>query len=427
MQGVASKNAPHISVVIPHYAFAGLAFFAITVLLCLHPDSLTQHHFNPKLLSITHIAVLGWISMVIFGALYQIIPVILEVKLYSEFLAKLNFALLIAGTATLSYGFWTQQHSTWLLTGGIILLPAVLIFAFNVWMSGHQSSKASIEKLFILTSVVWLLITASVGLALVINLFLPWLPVSHLELLKLHAHAGAIGWFLLLIIGVASRLLPMFLVAHNLNKTKLTVTYGLVNAGLILLLIGFYFESGLLVKLSGGIIFSGVLVFLWFIIVAFRKRLKQSLDIGMQQTALSFLILIVPALLFFIFSFKGEKSGSLIMSFPLAYGSSIFLGFISSLILGQTFKTLPFIVWLDKYRGKVGKMKVPMPKDLYSHKVAVAQLWLYTIGFILMMGGILLAHETVIRVAACFLLITAALYNFNVLKIIFHKPDYHVE
>jgi len=71
MQGVASNNAPSPRVVIPHFIFGGFILLVISLLIVAFPTIFTQHFINPKLLSITHLAVLGWVTMVIFGALYN--------------------------------------------------------------------------------------------------------------------------------------------------------------------------------------------------------------------------------------------------------------------------------------------------------------------------------------------------------------------
>jgi len=94
MNQIASQNAPSPKVVIPHYAFGGLTWLAVTLLIVFNPEAFTQHFFNPELLAITHLLVLGWITMIIFGALYQLLPVIMEVKLYSEPFAIASFIML---------------------------------------------------------------------------------------------------------------------------------------------------------------------------------------------------------------------------------------------------------------------------------------------------------------------------------------------
>lgn len=84
MQGLKTDLAPSKGIVIPHFIFAAVSFFIFTVLLVLTLGDLTGNFFQPSLLALTHIAVLGWGTMIIFGALYQLIPVVMEAALYSE-------------------------------------------------------------------------------------------------------------------------------------------------------------------------------------------------------------------------------------------------------------------------------------------------------------------------------------------------------
>ena len=92
MTQIASENAPSPMVVVPHYIFGGLTLLIVSLLIVFHPEAFTQHFFNPKLLAISHLLALGWISMIIFGALYQLLPVILEVKQRSPGKVFLCFA-----------------------------------------------------------------------------------------------------------------------------------------------------------------------------------------------------------------------------------------------------------------------------------------------------------------------------------------------
>jgi hypothetical protein len=421
MQGIASDNAPHPSVVVPHFAAGALVLPVILILLLFHPDALTQHYFNPKLLAITHLCTLAWISMVIFGALYQIIPVILEVRLHSELLAKWSFAGLLSGTVMLSISFWYMKTGVWMIGAAVLLLLTVAGFSLNVLLSARQSSKVNLEARFIRASVYWLLFTALAGLLLAINLFRAFLPVSHLEFLKLHAHAGIAGWFLLLIMGVGSKLIPMFLVVHHLDKRKLNFAFWTINAALVLMLTGFYAGIETAVTLGGLLLISGLVAFIWYLAEAYRHRVKANLDAGMQQTALAFGLIVVPVLLFFIFQFSNKTKAASFGALPAVYGSSIFLGFVTALILGQTFKTLPFIIWLQRYRKMIGKAKVPMPKDLYSHKLVKLQMWFYTAGFLTLLAGMLLSQQIVIQSGASLLLGATLFYSYNVFRIIFHK------
>lgn len=422
MQQIASQNAPSPGIVIPHFLFGALTWIAVTALILFSPDAFTQHYFNPKLLSITHLLVLGWVSMMIFGALYQLIPVIMEVKLYSEKLALGSFILLASGSILLAIAFWNFWLGTIMHIAAALLITATSFFVVNVLVTGNKSSKKTIEKRFIQTSVIWLLFTVIAGITMAINLTHAFLTPSHLELLKLHANAGIVGWIIQLIIGVGSRLLPMFLVAHNLNAIKLKIAYFLINTGLVISVICLYVQWYPGIISSVIMIVMGVIAFLSFLLEAYRKRIKKRLDIGMKQSALSFLTLTMPIALIVLFLFGPEQLSFLTLQMAIAYGSTLLIGFITLLIMGQTYKTLPFIIWLNVYRNKIGKGKIPFPKELYSEKIATAQLWCFVIGFTFFLIGVFIRNDVVVSLGGLTLLISALLYNYNVWKIVLHKP-----
>ncbi|MBU0696487.1 MAG: cytochrome C oxidase subunit I, partial [Bacteroidetes bacterium] len=70
-------------IVISHYLLAAINFLALAPMLALAVNDLGGHYFQPHLLAITHTAALGWGTVIIFGACYQLVPVILETELYS--------------------------------------------------------------------------------------------------------------------------------------------------------------------------------------------------------------------------------------------------------------------------------------------------------------------------------------------------------
>ncbi|MFC5269768.1 cytochrome C oxidase subunit I [Adhaeribacter terreus] len=406
-------------VVLPHYAFAALAFLALNVLLLFSTDAFGGHFFHPKLLTLTHIAALGWGTMIIFGALYQLLPVILEVPLYSAKLAKITFTLLASGTVLLAWAFWNFQVHWPLHVAGCALVLAFLLFNLNVMFTVRQVKKWAIETDFISTSGIWLFITGVIGLLMAINFQFPFLPESHLHYLKLHAHVGMAGWFLLLIIGVGSKLLPMFLLSHHVGTKKLHISYYLINLGLVLFAADhlffhtpYYFVYGLLVGL-------GMVLFALFVLDAYRKRVRKNQDAGMQQSLLAVVLMALPIVMVVAVSELVNMPEKLRLHLYLVYGISIFMGFISALILGQTFKTLPFIIWMHQYQHLVGKQPVPQPKDLYSDGLVKMQNYTYLGGFVVLLVGTALYHQKLILFGGSLLFFTALLYCGQVFKMLF--------
>src|ERR1039457_6036307 len=86
-----SKHAP--SILLPlRFMLAGLLALATGMAgLLFRPDLLATYHYNQYIISITHLFVLGWICTIVMGAIYQLVPVALETKLYSERLARWQF------------------------------------------------------------------------------------------------------------------------------------------------------------------------------------------------------------------------------------------------------------------------------------------------------------------------------------------------
>ena len=67
------------------------AFLFATFLILRNIPAFTKNYFNPHTLAITHIMALGWGTMMILGASHQLVPVLIEGKLYSNKLAITSF------------------------------------------------------------------------------------------------------------------------------------------------------------------------------------------------------------------------------------------------------------------------------------------------------------------------------------------------
>lgn len=107
----------------------------------------------------------------------------------------------------------------------------------------------------------------------------------------------------------------------------------------------------------------------------------------------------------------------------LLYGFCIFFGWLTAIILGMTFKTLPFIVWNKVYHTKAQNSKTPAPKELFSETIYQFMLYSYLIGFIIFIIGIISLIDLVLKVGAIALFTSAILYVYNTSKVIFHKPQ----
>ncbi|MCF6366816.1 MAG: hypothetical protein L3J35_11500 [Bacteroidales bacterium] len=422
--GLSTKNAPSPSIVLPHYAIGAIFFIIASVLMYFASGDLANSYIGPKVLSMTHIVILGWITIIIFGALYQLIPVVMEVKLFSETLAHISLYTLVPGTVLLAYSFWNSYivETLYMQAGGTLIFISIILFLVNAFMTALKTKQKTIENVFIVTSALWLTITVIFGILITMNTALQFIPKSNIELLKIHVHIGIVGWFMLLVIGVASTLLPMFFIAHKLNRKFLKLSYYFINIGLIALIVALYIDINSWTKIiSGLILLTGIIFFVKYNFDAYKKRLRKKLDIGMKLSVFAFVLLFLTLIFGVLSVINLDDLKNYNMSFNTAYGVSLLLGFLTSLILGQMYKTLPFIVWLKLYQDKVGKFKIPMPAHIYSERVANWHYYTFLIAFFTLLIGIFAKESIIIQVSSGAFLITASLYSYNTFKILFHK------
>lgn len=410
-------------VVLPFYGYAAVAFFAATLLLLLSATEITGHYFQPHNLAIVHIMALGWGTMMILGASHQLVPVLIEGRLYSNKLAYSSFILAALGIPLLAYGFYVFDMGLHTQCGGILICLAIMAYLVNLAMSMVKSKHENVHAFFVFTAAIWLLTTTIIGLLLIYNFSYPVFSKSSLVYLPLHAHIGIVGWFLLLITGIGSRLIPMFLISKYNNPKRLWWIYGLINGGLLVFIMNFLYadnKPGTIISLLA--IAAAIMLFGNYCYQSYQQRIRKKVDEQMKISLLSVLMMLVPVIFLVVIitllSLSGEENISLVIS----YGFIIFFGWITAIILGMTFKTLPFIVWNKVYHQLASKGKMPSPKDLFNNTVFRYMSVIYIFGFVLFTLGILLNNKIVLQVGACSLLVTSVLYNWNVIKLVMHKP-----
>lgn len=416
----ATHNSPDSRIVLPYYAAAAILFLAANLLLIFHYQELTAHYYQPLLLGIIHLIVLGFITTIIWGVLYQLLPVIFQTKLKSELLARINLLLHVCGTLLLTGSFLRPDLPPWIQwSGGLFLAFSVGVFGLNVLLTFFLKPEITIERLFILTSVGWLFVTLIFGLLMILNKYGVLYAVPHHLLLPVHIFAGLAGWVLQLIIGVSAVLFPLFLLNHGIDKRLLKWIYISLNSGLVTGIAGHLTEIYSL-KIAGiALITISVALYLLFTVYLFRKRLKRTTDDPMRFSLKAYWFFGGIVLLFTTTLFFGNIIGETNL-FKLFVALFLF-GFVSTLIYGQTFKTLPFIVWLKCYKTLVGKHSIPLPKELYNEQLVRLQYYAHLSGICLLLPGIATGYPVIIFSGTLLMLTGAILYCRNTLRLIFHK------
>jgi len=414
------KNTTH-KVVLPFYLYAALSFLVATVLLSFSTGAFTQHFFHPQILAITHVMALGWGTMIILGASHQLVPVLIEGKLYSVALAYASFVLAATGIPLLVYGFYFFDVGWPAQCGGILVNLAIVSYLVNLGYSMAKSKSENVHSVFIFMAALWLLLTTLVGLLLLYNFTGTILPNDSVHYLPLHAHMGIVGWFLLLVIGVGSRLVPLFLISKYSNDKLLWVIFILINGGMLTFIISFlYFPKNYYLLPVIAILFA-IGLFGYYCYQCYKQRIRKRVDEQMKISLLSVSMMLLPMTILFII-IGLQVFGNAKVNLVIVYGFVVFFGWITAIIFGMTFKTLPFIVWNKVYHLQAGLGQTPNPKDLFNSKIFLAMSLGYFVGFILFIFGIYLKNILMLNFASIFLIMAALLYNWNVIKLLIHQP-----
>lgn len=414
-ESIVSAYAPPFKIVSKYFIAAMVSFVVLNFLLLLNYSSMHGHHFQPKILSINHIATLGWITMIIFGAMFQLVPVVLETKLFSEMLAEIQFWIYLLGVIGLAYCFWVFETGIIMTLSAIILNLAMFIFSFNVALTMKSVKKWNLTAGYLAAAIFYLIVTAIVGLLLAINLWTPYIKVSHLQYLNLHAHIAFIGWISMVIMGVSYKLIPMFTLSHGYFLTHAKLAFWMINIGLFGIATTIFFEETTFLYYTFTLlVVLGIIFFLLQIYIIFKKRIRKKFDIGIKFSSVAYLMLGLTTALGTFIAFVNYEN---ILNLTLVYGYMIIFGYISMLIVGQMYKIVPFLVWYHKYSDKVGLAPVPVLKDMFNEKFAHIEFYLMFSAVLGSLYSLAFRSDIGLLISFSLMFISSIIFLFNMTAI----------
>jgi hypothetical protein len=411
---LATNLAPPFKIVIKYFVTAIFSFLVLNILLASNYNSFSGFYFQPKILALTHIATLGWITMTIFGALFQLIPVVLQVRLFSKVLAEIQFWIFSIGVVIFVYSFWFFNVAFPLTLGASLINLAVILFLINLIATLTRVKEWNITATYLSAALFYLFVTAAAGLLLAINLGYPYINGNHLIYIKYHLIIAVVGWVGMVIMGVTFKLVSMFTLTHNFSTTSGKWAFGLINAGLVGLNIELHSPNFIIFFMSAWLVAIGIFFFLYQVYIIFKDRIRRKLDAALKYTRAAFIFFGVSTLFgisFLIFNYSN------VMNITLVFGYLIFFGFISMLIVGQMYKIIPFLTWYHKYSSKAGLEKVPTLKEMYNEKISYIEYYMMFASVIGVPVFLLLKLNTIVLIFFIIMLCSVIMFVFNMIKI----------
>ena len=377
MNQISREFAPPFALIAPFFK-SGILFYLMGLIVAFG-YTFDKSYLDFSIIAWVHLVLLGFVMMIIFGALAQLIPVVLEVgHAFVDFFYIIR-TLLFLGAIVLVFGFINSINV--LPLAGIALLIAMITFSTNLHYTLKKSPLNTLVVRIIKMANIYLIIGSLTGLVMTVGLT-GTLNIDVNSLLKLHVSTLLGGFVSLVLMAIALILLPMFGLSHNFKQEPIKWAYYGTNSAIMIAIVSMLSESSTLMKLSAFIAIVAFSYFSYQVYLIYSSRARKEHDIYTKSliVALSALFCAATLLLLYLIS----ENEHLLLSSAWFF----IIGFLGFFITAHLYKIVPFLVWFERFSPLVGKEKVPMLHDMLPNNLVNAQLLFSTIG--LYMVGIAL-------------------------------------
>lgn len=363
---------------------------------------------EPYALIIVHSITLGWLALLMIGALLQFAPVLTGLSLPTSRLDMPSLAGLVAGIGLLLFGFrlidaGSGAAGLTMIAASVTLAASILsigLVLFSVLWRGRAIHAASP---LVLIGIACLFITAAFGTLFAITISGLVEASSVVEFVAnavpYHASFGLFGWMTFAAIGVSYKLLPMFLLSNDMNNSPLIRQTGWIGVSMLAVAaVCTTFEPtiGHTVLLLGALAFQfTVATYLVELSKTYRSRRRKGLELNTfgSLPAFAFLAVSVPMFAIALLVHAGTEVVTAI--------TYLFVfGWLTGLGLAQLLKIVPFLTWIEAFGPLLGRRPTPRLGDLIKGRRAAVWLGAFYFAVIAASAAIAFKSDFGFQVAA---------------------------
>lgn len=389
------EQAPKLSTALRFFTTAPLFLVLIGMILLFSGTDILQDRWNPLTLAITHSLTLGFISMCIIGALFQLLPVIVGKQiLLTNLFSYLVHIFFTAGVCLLIAGFLSGAYILHRLSL-YILVPTLLIFCLLLIINLINIKTVNATARGLKSTVIAFAIAISIGSALLTAYAWPTSPLLR-ELTNLHILWAVTGWILTTVIAVSFQTIPMFHITDEFPAIIKNNLIRLITLSLLTYSV-FHIVNLQLAKLI--ILYAICTLIMIFSLGSLRllyRRKKRMPDTSIWFIYFAFILLFLSCLSLII-----SMSSSIDLSMFTAI--LFFCGFAIPIILAMLSKIIPFLIWyhLHKIHNQLSAhTKIPLVTEIFSVKKAQWMFAVYFMSFSSLISALFYLNSTLIYISA---------------------------
>ncbi|MBU0720092.1 hypothetical protein KJ877_01980 [bacterium] len=374
--GLSTDQAPPISAPLRFFLTAPLFGIIAGILIFFSDAASMMSRYSYESVAVTHAITIGFLGMVMLGALTQMLPVLAGAKIPKVLqISRYSHALLFIGTLSMLAGIlWSSPLLNTLalvaLGGGFIIILSAIALGIKSVKNFTPTIKA------MSASIIFAFLIVLMGLYLLYAYITNSFSEYHHIVANVHSVWGIFGFAGILIIGVSFQVLPMFYVAPRFKKFCKQKVLWLITFGLLLwMFLNIFFES---YSIAGKF---WVALFFWAFSTTVWKKLNNRRrplsDVTVWYWRSSSIFLTLGSFLWIFDEYFANEYTVLV---------SLFIGggFILSIMIGMLYKIIPFLVWF--HLNAHGYMSIPTINEMINKNLARVQFALFLvslIGFVL--------------------------------------------
>jgi len=395
MTPISQEFAPPFKLIAPFFILGGV-FYILSAFFLFGFNVDDFSFLNPKVISFTHLFLLGFVMMTIFGAMAQLVPVVLEVGHFGVELFYAIWPLLLIGTLLMAFGF---IYSPALLPyGGMTVLIAMLIFVGEIFLTIKKVKEFNVVMSSVLLANTFLFFGVIVGLMMALT-YAGTIVTDITALLKSHVYLVIGGYLSITLMGLSVVLLPMFGLSHGFSLKPLHRALYMMSSSVVLVVISSLFDIAILDKIGYVLSILSLFIYFYLVYTIYKTRARKENDIYALSLIFSYISLVVSLVMGLVYLVVDYEA------LLLSAAWLMFFGFFGFAITGHIYKIIPFLVWFERFSPLVGKEKVPMLVDMVPTSSTQAQFIFTGVGVVIIALAILLQNDQLIGAGASFMVV----------------------
>lgn len=385
--GLSFEQAPPISVPFRFFLTAPLFGMAAGLLLLWEGPAALASRWTSTALALTHLVAVGFMLQSMCGALLQMVPVAVGANIWQPRRVTLfTHAGLTLGTILLVAGFIFESALMFRLAAPFMAV-SLGAFALIVQIALFRTPAHGPTIVALRMATFGLIVTLALGVTLATSfgweVALPLIDLTHV-----HAAWGLVGWSLLLVVGVAYLVVPMFQLTPPYPKL-LARSFPVAMFFLLSAWSLFWLPLERPESVQVALVCAGAVLVAGFAVVTLRlqgQRRRKIVEPTLLFWRAAMVALIAAAALAVAQQMDPDVDGY--AGTPFLLGVLLTVGVFVPVISGMLYKIVPFLNWLHLQKQAKPGPAVPNMKQMIPESRMKMQFRLHLAALVLLLAAV---------------------------------------